>query len=234
MFIGLSLGGLISYYYSSHIKLEPTIPPPLTISKSLKKQWAEFKTLVWDEKPFVRFITRRFIVMAGIQFSAPLVPLYLVRVAKVSDEWISVINMAQTAILVIGYFIWTRQSRVRGTHPVLVWTTLGISLYPLLLTFTTIPWQIAVIAGISGIFQAGLDLVFFDELMKTVPIQYSAIFVSFAQMMQFLATVIAPLIGTAISDAFSIQAGLMIAFGIRLAGFVAFLLPIRNLGRLKP
>ena len=33
---------------------------------------------------------------------------------------------------------------------------------------------IAIYAGLAGIFQAGLDLVFFDELMKTVPLEYSA------------------------------------------------------------
>lgn len=228
MFIGMSLGGLISFYYSSHIVLEPVIQPPLTAAKSLKDQFAEFRKLILNEKPFVRFLSKRFIVMTGVQLSAPLIPLYLVRVAKVSDGWISVINMSQTAILVIGYFLWTRQSKRRGTHSVLVWTTLGISLYPLLLTFTTIPWQIAVIAGIAGIFSAGLDLVFFDELMKTVPIEYSAIFVSFAQMMQFLATVIAPLVGTTISDLTSIQTGLLVAFGLRLAGFFGFLLPFHR------
>ncbi len=228
MFIGMSLGGLISFYYSSHIVLEQTIPPPLTAGKSFRAQFEEFRHLVWGEKAFTRFLTKRFIVMSGVQLSAPLIPLYLVRVAKVSDGWISVINMSQTAILVIGYFLWTRQSKRRGTHSVLVWTTLGISLYPLLLSFTTIPWQIALIAGFAGVFSAGLDLVFFDELMKTVPIEYSAIFVSFAQMMQFLAMVIAPLLGTTISDLSSIQTGLLVAFGLRLAGFFAFLLPLRS------
>ena len=224
MFIGMSLGGLISYYYSSHIMLEPSIPPPLEMGKSLKSRLDEFKNLVWNEKPFRSFMAKRLIVFTGIQFSAPLIPLYLVRVAHASDGWISVINMTQTAILVIGYFFWTRQSRRHGSYPVLVWTTLGISLYPLLLSLTTIPWQIALFAGIAGVFQAGLDLIFFDELMKTVPIKYSAIFVSFAQMLQFLSAIGAPLLGSFIADTFSIQTGLIIATLIRFTGFLSFFL----------
>lgn len=167
-------------------------------------------------------MAKRLLVMSGIQLSAPLIPLYLVRVVHASDGWISIITMTQTAILVIGYFFWTRQSRRRGSRAVLLWTTFGISLYPLLISLTVLPWQIAVFAGIAGIFQAGLDLVFFDELMKTVPIEYSAIFVSFAQMMQFLAAIFSPMIGTFIADAFSIQTGLVVASIIRLSGFLAF------------
>ena len=163
--------------------------------------------------------------MTGLQLSAPLIPLYLVRTVHASDGWISIITTSQTAILVIGYFLWTRQSRKRGSKSVLVWTTLGISLYPFLLSLTISTWQIAIIAGIAGIFQAGLDLVFFDELMKTVPIEYSAIFVSFAQMMQFLAAIGAPLIGSFIADHFSIQTGLVVAAVIRFSGFLLFVLP---------
>ena len=89
---------------------------------------------------------------------------------------------------------------------------------------------IALFAGIAGVFQAGLDLIFFDELMKTVPIEYSAIFVSFAQMMQFLAAIFSPMIGTLVADVFSIPTGLIIASLIRFSGFIAFF-PLRTLIR---
>jgi MFS family permease len=222
MFIGLSIGGLISYYYSSHIVLTPTSLPPLKYSRDIRKQLSEMKQLVTSEKPFLNFMLKRLLVMGGIQLSAPLIPIYLVRVVKASDSWISIITMSQTAILIIGYFIWTRMSRRKGSRAVLLWTTLGISLYPLLITFTIVPWQIALFAGFAGIFQAGLDLVFFDELMKTVPIEYSAVFVSVAQMMQYLAAILAPMLGTLLADTISIQAGLIGAAILRFIGFISF------------
>lgn len=228
MFLGMSLGGLLSYYYSSHIKLEPTIPPPLEQSKSIKTQISEMKRLVLGEKPFTAFMLKRLIVFTGIQLSAPLVPLYLVRVVQASDAWISFINTAQTAILVLGYFFWTRQSRRHGSSRVLILTTLGVSLYPFLLSLSIVPWQIAIISGIAGIFSAGLDLIFFDELMKTVPIEYSALFVSFAQMMQYLSAILSPMVGSFLADTFSIQTGLIVAGVIRFMGFLAFFLSYQN------
>jgi MFS family permease len=158
-----------------------------------------------------------------------LIPIYLVRVVKASDSWISYITMAQTAILIIGYFVWTRVSRRRGSRTVLLWTTLGISHYTLLIAFTEVPWQIALLAGFAGIFQAGLDLVLFDELIKTVQVEYSAVFVSVAQMMQYLAAIIAPMLGSLLADSISLQAGLIGSAILRFLGFVAFFTGSRHL-----
>ena len=137
-------------------------------------------------------------------FAAPLVPLYLVRVVGASDGWISIINTSQTAILVIGYFLWTRFGKKKGTRKLLLWTTLGVSFYPFLMALTTSTWQIAIFAGIAGIFQAGLNLVFFDVLMQTVPPEYSALFVGIAQSMQFMAMIISPVLATLIADTWSV------------------------------
>jgi len=233
MFIGLSVGGLISYYYSSHIKLPETVPTPITTSKSLKIQFKELKELVFKEKPFLSFMFKRFIYMSGVSLAVPLVPLYLVRYVHASDRWISIITTSQTAILVIGYFLWTRLGRRKGTRAVLIWTTLGMSLYPFLLALTTSTWQITIVAGVAGIFQAGLDLVFFDELMNVVPIEYSATFVGLAQSIQYLAAIASPLIGTWIADQFSLPVGLFTAAGLRFLGFLLFFIGKKRLKPLK-
>jgi len=227
MFIFLSFGGLISYYFSSRILLPLAAPSLLSYShRSVKENISEYTNLLFKEKPYISFIIKRFIFLTGTALATPLIPLYLVKVVKASDGWISIINVCQTAIMVIGYFFWSNRSRKGGTRNVLLWTTLGVSLYPLVMALTHSTWQIAVYAGFAGIFQAGLDLVFFDELMRTVPVEYSAIFVSFAQSIQYLSSVFAPIIGTTIGDAWGLGVGLIIAAAIRLLGFVLFLWPV--------
>ena len=64
---------------------------------------------------------------------------------------------------------------------VLLATTFGASLYPVMVAFSHQAWPVVLYAGIFGIFNAGLNLVFFDELMKRVPISYSATFIAAAQ-----------------------------------------------------
>jgi MFS family permease len=78
-------------------------------------------------------------------------------------------------------------------------------------------------AGVAGLFQAGLDLVFFDELMKTVPAEYSATFVALAQSMQYLSMVLAPLIGTWLAGYIGLAGALWLGAGLRLLGFILFL-----------
>lgn len=108
-------------------------------------------------------MARRFIFLTGSALVTPIFPLYFVRVVHASDGWIATINTAQTAILMVGYFFWSAQSRRRGTRWILLWTTFGVGIYPILVALTRRVELIAALAGITGIFQAGLNLVFFDD-----------------------------------------------------------------------
>ena len=227
MFMGLSIGGLISFYFSSHIVLADVEPPPF-IKASNKNQIREYLNLIKGEKPFTSFVAKRFVYLTGVSLGAPLFPIYFVRVIQASDSWIATITVAQTAIMIMGYYFWTRRSRSRGTRNTLLWTTCGLSFYPILTAFTHQPGIIAIYSGLAGIFQAGLDLVFFDELMKTVPSQYSATFVSFAQSIQYVSAIASPIVGSFLADRIGIGTALAISGGIRLLGFSLFLFGNQN------
>lgn len=222
VFLGLSIGGLISFYYSSHISLPDSTPPPSESGLSIWQKTGDYFRLIGREKPFVRFSIQRFVFLSGTFLATPLFPLYYVREINASDAWIGAINTAQTFVLVVGYFLWTQSSRRRGSRFVLLWTTLVIGLYPALVGLTDRVELIALYAAVAGIFQAGIDLVFFDELMRTVPEQYSATFVSFAQSMQYVSAVAAPIIGTSLAGWIGLSGALLVSSGLRLAGFLMF------------
>jgi MFS family permease len=116
----------------------------------------------------------------------------------------------------------------RGGRFVLLATTFGMILYPALSAFTPRVELIILYAGIAGLFQGGLDLVFFDELMKTVPAEYSATFVSISQSMQYLSMIIAPLLGTWLAGFIGLDGALLVSAGLRMFGFLLFLRPDRK------
>ena len=229
MFIALSIGGLISFYFSSQIKLKDAETPPASVDTKPRNGITNYLGKIKQEKPFQSFIVKRFVYLTGVSLAAPLFPIYFVRQIHASDSWIAAINIAQTAVMIIGYFVWSQQSRARGSHMTLLWTTCGLSLYPVLTAITGMPWMIAIYAGAAGIFQAGLDLVFFDELMKTIPAEYSATFVSFAQSIQYISAIASPMIGSFLADSIGISAALIISGGIRFLGFVLFFLERKKL-----
>jgi Na+/melibiose symporter-like transporter len=222
VFIGLSLGGLISYYFSSHIDL-PKLEYHRREGLSLRQKFREYVTLIGSNKPFVSFITRRFVFITGQSFAAPLFPLFYVRVLDAPDAKIGLITTAATASAMIGYSLWVHQNRKRGSRFVLLCATFGLALYPALTSFNRSVDAMIGLAAVAGVFAAGLNLVFFDELMRTVPDEHSATFVSLAQMLSYLSAVAAPLVGTTLATYVGISPALLVGAGINMLGFLLFL-----------
>jgi hypothetical protein len=106
---------------------------------------------------------------------------------------------------------------------VLLATTFGASLYPILVGVTREVWPIVMFAGLNGIFQAGLNLVMFDELMKRVPEDYSATFVAAAQALQYMPSIVAPLMATWLSGIIGFGPTLILSGAVSLIGFSLFL-----------
>jgi Na+/melibiose symporter-like transporter len=224
VFLGLSIGGVISYYFSSHIILPETKVPDQFTGRFSRDSIKDYVRLIRNEPAFVSFSLKRFVFLSGVALAAPLFPLYFVKVVHASNATIGLITTASTAVALIGYYLWPRQSRKRGSRFVLLCTTFGVSLYPALVAMTTNEHTIILLAGLAGVFQAGLDLVFFDELMNTVPVQYSATFVALAQSMQHLSTIASPLIGTFLIGYIGIGGALLVSAGVRFSGFALFAL----------
>ena len=175
------------------------------------------------EKPFVSFVWKRFVFLTGVALAAPLLPIYFVRTLQASDSSIALINIAANITVILGYFFWMQQTRRRGSLVVLLATTLGASLYPMFVGITQQVWPVVIYAGFYGIFNAGVNLVFFDELMKRVPIAYSATFVAAAQGLQYMSSIVAPLLAPWLSQWIGFGPALMLSGGISIIGFLMFL-----------
>jgi len=179
---------------------------------------------LWRSNPrFVAFASKRLVYFSALALSLPIMPLYFVRQVRATDSQIGAITMVMNLVMLAGYFVWPRVSRARGGRSVLLATTFGMMLYPALVASTTQVGWIILFAGVAGFFAGGLDLVFFDELMKTVPPEFSATFVSMAQSMQYFSTIFAPLIGTWLAGFIGLSGTLWISAGLRLVGFLFFL-----------
>jgi MFS family permease len=220
--IGLSAGGLISFFSSNRIELPDAEPPQHTVALPLVQRFKGHIDLIRQERPFTAFTAKRFVFMMGWMLALPLFPLYYVRVLHASDAWIGAINSTQTAAMLLGFIFWTRQHRARGSRFVLLWTTFGLALYPALTASTHHVLLIALLAGLAGILLAGQNLVFFDELMKVVPARHSAIFVSLALTLQFLASATAPLLGSYLADHVGLRGALLTSALICLTGVGLF------------
>ncbi len=223
MFLVLSLGGFVSYYFSNKIKIPDQPPVTFVPSKSARERWQNNLALLRSNPAFLSFSLKRFVYLSALALSLPVLPLYYVRSVHATDSQIGTFNMSMTMVMLVGYFLWPQLSRRFGGRFVLLATTFGMILHPVLVASTTRAEWIILTSAVAGLFQGGLDLVFFDELMKTVPNEYSATFVSLAQSMQYFSTVFAPLLGTWLAGYISLGGALWLSAGLRLIGFLLFL-----------
>ncbi len=223
MFMVLSLGGFLSYYFSNQIKIPDQTQSVLSQTGTSTSGLKNYLTLLRANPAFVSFASKRFVYFSALMLSLPVMPLYYVREVHATDSQIGTISMTMSLVMLVGYFMWPRFSAKFGGRFVLLATTFGMIFHPALNAATTRVELVILYAGLAGLFQGGLDLVFFDELMKTVPAEYSATFVSLAQSMQYFSMILAPLLGTWLANYIGLSGALWLSAGLRLIGFVLFL-----------
>ncbi len=216
IFIGSAIGAFISVVFSSSIKL-----PPQEVSakrQGLIQTFRENGSTLRNNKAFVNFTIAQFVFRSGMALAVPLFPIFWVRNLGATDPQISAINSVQTFVMMAAYFLWARVSQRRGERWVLLVTAFGLSFYPLLTALTPTPQLLILWAAFGGLFTAGVDLVFFDLLLNTVPAEHQASYIGMYQTTVYIATFMAPLIGTALADGVGIVPALIVGTVLRLAG----------------
>lgn len=216
------VGGSAVFYYASQIKLPPA-KKPRAPSLSIRETLQGYRRILQGNPTFASFVWIRFVFILGLSTAIPLIPIYYVREANASDAWIGAINTIQLLVMVFGYIFWMQKARGRmPNHTILLWTTLVLGLYPALIASTQSLVWIAAIAGLAYFFQSGLDLVFFDELMRSVPVEDSIPYISLAQTVQYIGTIGGPLLGSLLAGWIGLSGALYVAAGIRLLAFFLF------------
>ena len=230
-FMTFTLAGLVSYYFSRQFRIPRVEPPPVSEHRgSLAERIRGGLALVRSQPAFLDYSIRHLVYLAGTRLVLPLVPLYYVTVVEAPDAWIGIIATGQSLALIAGYQFWRRQSRLRGTRILLLVALTVSSLFPAALSLTDQLIVVAALAAVAAFFTAGVDLILFDELMRTVPRQYGVTFVSIDTTLANLATIVAPLLGAALVGLASIELALQFGAFISLCGVVMFVRAARRTG----
>jgi MFS family permease len=226
VFIGSFLGGLLSFVFSSRIVIPNQDPAAAASSRGLRRRdrLREGIAALRENATFSRFLLSQFVFRCGLTLALPLFPLYWVRELHASDGWIGVINTVNSGVLLVAYFIWSTLSRRNGARLVLLVCSFGLGFYPLLTGLTHTVTPLPLYAGMAGIFMAGIDLVLFDMLLSTCPPDHTASYVALYQLTIYVATFLAPTLGTFLADSFGPAPALFVSSGLRFAGAALFVL----------
>jgi MFS family permease len=226
VFIGSFAGGLLSFIFSSKIVIPDNDPAEHEAGPQhgWRARLGEGLAALRKNAAFNRFLMSQFVFRCGITLALPLFPLYWVRELHASDAWIGIINTVQNAVLLGAYFLWSSMSRRRGTVLVLRLCAFGLGFYPLLTGLSSSVPPLVLYAALAGIFNAGIDLVLFDILLATCPQRHTASYVAVYQMTTYVATFVAPILGTAVAESLGYAPALFAASGLRFLGAALFVL----------
>ena len=211
---------LVSLYYVSQIQVadvsmaqyQAQRKAPLTVGfRRLVKQ-------IMNQRDFVRFSASAFVFHWGLYLPAALYAIYRVRRLGASDTWIGLLSMVENAVTILAYFYWGGVASRKGNRLVLLISSLGIVLFPVLTGLSPRIEPLLLVSVIGGIFGAGLNLSFFNILLEVCPQERFPSYVAINTTLINVAAFLAPLLGTSLANLLDIRIAFFIAGAMRLLG----------------
>ena len=210
---------LVSLYHVSRIQVADVSVAPYQASRS--PQLVGVRRLVkqiMNQRDFVRFSASAFVFHWGLYMPSALYAIYRVKNLGASDTWIGLLSMVDNAVPILTYFYWGRVASRKGNRLVLLVSSLGIVLFPVLTGLSPRVEPLLLVSVIGGIFGAGLNLGFFNTLLEVCPQERVPSFVAINTTLINVAAFLAPLLGTSLTNLLDIRVAFFIAGAIRLLG----------------
>ena len=119
--------------------------------------------------PFKKVLLALFAFHLTHQFTAPVYPLYNVRVLELTDNNLGISQALYYGTMLIGSVQFRHMVHRFGHKKVTGFGVIGMSLYPLLLAFTTQLWQFYSIAFIGGFTWAWTNGAYANYMLERIP-----------------------------------------------------------------
>ncbi len=218
--IVLSTAGPISLVLMNRLRMpERELPPPARPVRPVRSRARDFIGLIRGQPAFLSFVVRLLPFTLGTRMALPLIPLFYVTTLNATDGEIGLIATVSSFALLAGYLGWTRLWRQRGGRVILLICGAGLAFYPAGLAVSREMVLILPVTAVASVFQAGLQLVLFDELMRRVPVAYSPTFVAVEQNLAHVAGLGGPLLGAALAAVVGLPIALGLAATVSLVGY---------------
>ena len=214
------LAGWATIHFFAQIRM-PDIPDdgePTRPTRPPAPRLGDLVRMVRAYPSFMRFILTAFVYRIGLNLPVALMAIYWVREAHASNTTIGIQNTAANLTLILSYLIWGRLAVRRGHRIVLLLASAGTSLYPLATSFVTNELWLIPVALIFGAFASGIDVSFFEALLRSSPPERLQTFIGINASLANLVIFVAPIGGTLLANVIGIHAALIAAAVISLIG----------------
>jgi len=181
-----------------------------------------FSSPIWQYRGYTRFIVSAFVYRIGLYLPQALFAIFWVQDLHASDTWIGLRTTAGNGALVFAYLAWGQIAIQRGNRLVLLISTAGLALYPILTGMVYSVELLVPVALVWGIFAAGLDIAFFEAMLRSCPADLRGIASAVNTATANAAMFAAPMLGTTLAGIVGSRPTLMLSGIISLVGWLLF------------
>lgn len=220
LFASAFLAGVGSVCALSRLKL-PEAPSPETKQRK-RIGLREVLSLIKGTPAFRNYAVAALLFRMGLAFPSALFSIYRVRTLGASDSWIGILLTVERLLSVVSYFALGRLL-TRPKFRRWLWVAcLGVALFPLAMALSTTPEMLLIPSVIAGIFAPGMSIFLTNTLFQVSPEEQRTTFVAANTFLANATAFVAPLLGTALADALTIQLALVIGAVLRVLGGLLF------------
>lgn len=210
------LAGLVTLYTFGRIRMPSagTPHPPARVAFGL----LNLPRLLRREPAFTRYMAASFVYRLGLYLPVAVFPIFWVNELHASDTLIGLRTTAGYGALVFSYILWGVVAVRLGHRLVLIVSSAGLGLYPIVTAALPDAIWLLPAALLWGLFASGIDVAFFEALLRTTPVDRRAVFIAIDSTIANLAVFGGPLLGALLGDVIGLRAALVLAGVLSLAG----------------
>jgi MFS family permease len=176
---------------------------------------------------FVRFVTGILALNVMTHVAVPFFAPYMVRTLHATPTEIGILATVSAVGGVAGQVVAGPMAEKFGSERLLRWSLFVIPTLPIMWVFASEPWHAAIPNLVGGVFWAWFHLAEFNLLLEYAPERNISRYAAAHQATLLFATLVGPLIGTAIVAQWGIEAALVTSGVGRFAALGLVLLPQR-------
>ena len=198
---------------------QPTpIPPSLTLRPYARNLSTTLRLDIWNTR-FRNVLLVLFAFHLTQYLAIPIFPLYNVRVLNLSDEHIGIGTALYYLTVLLGSTQLRNIAHNIGNKKLTAWSVSSMSLYPLLLAFSTQVWHFYGLSLVGGFTFAMISGSYANYMLEHIPAHDRPSHLAWYNIVLIAAVLIGSLVGPAISDMIGLTSALLLFAALRfLAG----------------
>ncbi len=179
-------------------------------------------------KKFAVFLATSFLIHLGINFSAPLFPIYFARTLELPNSLIGWMATLIGAASVSSSMLWGRLTTLHGDDLVFAVGLLGLGLWPAVFVLSANPVYMLFMHVVLGVFLASFNLTMFNILLSSASSRYKSVSIATFHTLNSFTGIVGPFLGTFALNYLTVQHSLVASTIIRSLAIAVFFWALRR------